>query len=292
VVASGVRSGYHLVRLFEIDLEVYRMSIEESQFQTEPPPPPRSDVVVIQRPWIVTAVVGVVALVVGGAIGFILALTAYNQGVGDAVTEINASLAEAVGAAQVAQAQQPAQPQAAPATPLPSQLDNVSVDDDPALGPADAPVVIVEFSDYHCPYCKRFEDETLPQIMETYGDQIRFVYRDFPVVGGEVHAVAAECADEQGDYWPYHDALFEDPGSFNSIDDFVALAGELDLDTDAFSQCMESEDIQAEIVSDYQDGRSYGVTGTPTFFINGRRLIGAQPFAEFASIIDEELEGK
>jgi protein-disulfide isomerase len=264
------------------------MSIEESELQTEPAPDPRSDVVVIQRPWIVTTIVGVVALIVGGVIGFTLALTAYNRGVGDAVDEINASLAEAVGAAQVAQAQQP---QAAPATPLPAQLDNVSVDDDPALGPANAPVVIVEFSDYHCPYCQRFESETLPQIMDTYGDEVRFVYRDFPVVGGEVHAVAAECADEQDNFWPYHDALFDQPDRFSSMDDFVTLAGELGLDTDAFSQCMESEDIQAEIVKDYQDGRSYGVTGTPTFFINGRRLIGAQPFAEFATVIDEELEG-
>jgi protein-disulfide isomerase len=266
------------------------MSIEETELHTTESAPSRDDVIVIERPWIVTAIVGIVALFVGGAVGFTLALTAYNQGVGDAMDEIDASLAEALSAAQVAQAPGAAQPQAA-ATPLPDKLDNVSTDDDPARGPADAPVVIVEFSDYHCPYCQRFESETLPQIMEKYGDQIRFVYRDFPVVGGEVHAVAAECADEQGDFWPYHDALFADPSSFTSVDDFVSLAGDLNLDTDAFSQCMESDEIQAEIVKDYQDGRSYGVSGTPTFFINGRRLIGAQPFVEFATIIDEELEG-
>lgn len=263
------------------------MTTEETQLHNEPVGPQR-DVVVIQRPWIVTAIVGVAALVVGGAIGYLLALTAYRQGVGDAMAEVEQALAE-IQSAQVAQAPVAAAPTA---TPLPDRLDNVSADDDPARGPEDAPVVIVEFSDFHCPYCQRFETETVPQILEEYGDQVRLVYRDFPVVGGEVHALAAECADQQDAFWPYHDALFADTRGFSSLDDFLALAEELDLDTDAFSQCIESEETQAEIVNDYQDGRSYGVTGTPTFFINGKRLIGAQPFAQFAAIIDEELENQ
>lgn len=110
-------------------------------------------------------------------------------------------------------------------------------------------------------------------------------------MGGEAAAVASECADEQGEYWAYHDALFEDPQAYNSTEDFVTLAGELGLDTDNFATCMESDAIREEIVNDYNEGRAYGVNGTPTFFINGVRLVGAQPLPAFQAIIEQELEG-
>lgn len=116
------------------------------------------------------------------------------------------------------------------------------------------------------------------------------MYRDFPVVGGEAAAFASECADEQGEYWAYHDALFEAPDAFTSMDAFVTAAGDLGLDTEAFRACLESDETREEIINDYNDGRAYGVTGTPTFFINGVRLVGAQPLAAFQSVIDEELE--
>lgn len=110
------------------------------------------------------------------------------------------------------------------------------------------------------------------------------------MVGGEVAAVAAECADEQGEYWPYHDALFEDPQARSTPEDYTALAGDLGLDPEAFSACLDSDEVRDEIINDYNDGRAYGVNGTPTFFINGVRLIGAQPLAAFQSVIDAELE--
>lgn len=127
-------------------------------------------------------------------------------------------------------------------------------------------------------------------MLEQYEGQIRFVYRDFPVVGGEAAAFASECADEQGEYWTYHDALFDDPNAFTSMDVFVSTAEELGLDAEAFEACLESDEIREEIINDYNDGRAYGVTGTPTFFVNGVRLVGAQPLSAFQSVIDEELE--
>ncbi len=126
-------------------------------------------------------------------------------------------------------------------------------------------------------------------LLEEYGDRIQIVYRDFPVVGGEQAAVAAECADEQGKFWPYHDALYENFRGQNSADDFVTLAESLGMDGEDFRNCLSSPEIQAEIVKDYNDGRSYGVTGTPTFFINGVRVVGAQPEAVFRAVIEEEL---
>jgi protein-disulfide isomerase len=109
------------------------------------------------------------------------------------------------------------------------------------------------------------------------------------VVGGDQAAEAAECADEQGAFWEYHDALYVDARLFNVVDDYVGLAERLDLDDERFRTCLETGAYRDEIANDYNDGRAYGVTGTPTFFINGVRLVGAQPLAAFQAIIDEEL---
>lgn len=245
------------------------------------PEAPDSEHIVIPRWLLITVGVGFTAFLLGLGAGFGLALVAYNRGAEDATAALEAALRSA-GQAQAAA--QPTQP--------PSRLDNVSVDDDPALGPNSAPVVIVEFSDFRCPYCKRFHDETLPVLLEQYSDRIRLVYRDFPVVGGETDAEAAECADEQGKFWPYHDALFENFRAQSSVDDYVALAENLGLDTDAFRECLESGVMRQEIIGDASDAQSYGVTGTPTFFINGVRVIGAQPLSVFQAVIDQELEGR
>lgn len=257
------------------------------------------DTIVIRRAWLVTAAVGLVMLALGVGVGYVLALTAYTRGEANTVAEVEDAVDSAVDAAVAdslgtAMAQQPAAIAAAEqqptATPLPARLDNVSVDDDPAMGPADAPITIVEFSDFRCPYCGRFQLETLPALLEAYPDQIRFVYRDFPVVGGELAAVAAECADNQGEFWPYHDALFADQQAYSSIEDYAALAEDLGLDSDEFSTCLDAEETLEEIVNDYNDGREYGISGTPTFFVNGVRVVGAQPLDAFQMVIDQELD--
>ncbi|MBN1965427.1 MAG: DsbA family protein [Anaerolineae bacterium] len=165
----------------------------------------------------------------------------------------------------------------------------VSVDDDPAIGPEDAPIVVVEFSDYRCPYCARFHEQTLYPLLEQYEGQIRLVYRDFPVVGGEQAALASECADDQGMFWEYHDLLFENQQSLSSESALVELASQLDLDIDEFTTCLTDSVHEPEIEGDFADAVSYGLRGTPSFFINGRLLVGAQPLSAFTAVIDDLL---
>lgn len=169
----------------------------------------------------------------------------------------------------------------------------VSVDDDPAWGPANAPVTIVEFSDYQCPYCKLFYDETLPQIRQTYEGQIRFVYRDFPLARIHPHsqkaAEASECADDQGRFWNYHDLLWANQTALD-VDSLKAYAAQLGLDAATFDDCLDSGKNAQEVQNDYSDGVSYGVTGTPTFFINDVELKGANPFSVFQQAIEPLLE--
>jgi protein-disulfide isomerase len=174
------------------------------------------------------------------------------------------------------------------AEPTPAIYD-VSVDDDPAIGPEDAPIVMVEFSDFRCPYCARFQTQTLDPLFAQYEGQIRFVYRDFPVVGGDRAAMASECAQDQGVFWEYHDLLFENQSSLGTDEALIELAGRLDIDMDTFSACLSSNQYEEEIQNDFNDGVSYGVRGTPAFFINGRPIVGAQPLASFQQLIDEEL---
>lgn len=234
------------------------------------------DVIVIKKSTLLTVGISTITFVLGIFLGIILNST-LGWGIG------NAKAADSV----------PGQPQAAAAQPtaLPDRLDNVSTDDDPYLGPEDAPVTIVEFSDFYCGYCKRFHDETLDALFETYGDQIRYVYRDFPVVGGVQPALAAECADDQDAFWAYHDELFSEPRSYTSAGSFIDLAVKLELDEEEFTKCIGDSAHEDEVNKDLADGQAYGVSGTPTFFINGVRLVGAQPISAFKAIIDKELKG-
>lgn len=169
-----------------------------------------------------------------------------------------------------------------------------TVDDDPMLGNAGAPVTIIEFSDFECPFCKEFVEETLPQLKSEYIDtgKVKLVFRDFPLT--EIHpqaeaaALAAECAADQGKYWDYHDYLFAHQGEL-SDENYILWAEELGLDEEAFALCYDNEIHAAEIAADREDGEAAGVTGTPAFFINGKFVSGAQPFATFATEIDSLL---
>ncbi len=169
----------------------------------------------------------------------------------------------------------------------------VSADDDPSKGPEDAPVTIIEFADFQCGYCSRSR-QTTSKILETYGDQVRFVYRDFPIQKhprAQFMAMAANCAGDQGKYWEYYDLLFDNQRK-TSDDDLKAHAATLQLDAAAFAECYDSKKHEEEVNKDLEDGAAVGVSGTPAFFINGRMVTGAQPFEAFAQVIDDELERK
>ena len=167
----------------------------------------------------------------------------------------------------------------------------VSVDGAPSKGPAKAPVTIVEFSDFHCPFCRRVLP-TLAQLDTQYGEKIKLVFRDFPIdnlhpEASKAHE-AARCANEQGKFWAYHDKLFASPPK-SSPEIFKGFAKDLGLNVTAFESCFASGKYQAAVKKDIEEGNRVGVTGTPAFFINGRIISGAQPLEAFARVIDDEL---
>lgn len=160
----------------------------------------------------------------------------------------------------------------------------------PEIGPKDAPVTIVEFSDFQCPYCEKAEP-ILKEVREKYGDKVKLVYMDFPL-GFHPHAMdaamAGRCAGEQGKFWPMHDEMFKDQSKL-SPDDLKNDAKKAGLDTAKFDDCFKSGKYKPAIQADQAAGQKLGVDGTPAFFVNGRPLTGAQPFQSFAGVIDQEL---
>jgi protein-disulfide isomerase len=200
--------------------------------------------------------------------------------------------------------------QAAP-TAIPAPLKyNITTAGFPSIGPANAPIVIVEFSDYQCPYCTQWHDTTYKPLLAAYPDKIRLVYRNFPLPFHQnafMSAEAAMCAGDQNAYWQYHDALFANNDQLNNqagtvVNNsfYVNLASSLGLDTTAFGTCLTTEKYKQAVQSDLNyanslppdsDG-SAAVSGTPTFFVNGYRIVGAEPLAEFQQIIDAQLKAQ
>jgi len=156
-------------------------------------------------------------------------------------------------------------------------------------GPANAPITLIAFSDYECPYCKRAET-TVEEVLKAYPDKIRYYHRDFPLdfhANARPAAMAARCANEQGKFWPYRTALFTSADL--SPDRFKAIADETGLDRAKFDECLASDKFAGAIDKDMADGQTVGVNGTPAFFVNGRVLSGAQPLEAFKQAIDAEL---
>jgi len=170
----------------------------------------------------------------------------------------------------------------------------VSADRGFVRGIKEARVVMVEFSDFQCPFCKN-ATATVKQLMDKYPGKVKWIFRDFPIANLHPAAPkaheAARCAAEQGKFWEYHDLLFE-RSPRQALEDLKQYATDLKLDAAAFGQCLDSGKHGAEVNRDIEDGTRLGVTGTPTFFINGRQLVGAQPLAAFQKIIDSELARK
>src|SRR5262245_6414067 len=157
-------------------------------------------------------------------------------------------------------------------------------------GGAKAPVTIVMFSDYECPFCGRGE-KVIDQVMTTYGDKVRLVFRDYPLPmhpNARPAAEAPACANAQGKYWPYHEKLFANQTALGA-DKLKEYAQQVGLDTAKFDQCLKDKPFAKQIDKDVSDGAAVGVNGTPAFFINGRLLSGAQPFERFKEEIDADL---
>ncbi len=163
--------------------------------------------------------------------------------------------------------------------------------DDPSLGPANAPVTIIEYGDFGCPTCRAWHNAgVLKQIRAQYGDQVRFVWRDFPIITAQSPkaAEAAQCAYDQGKFWEYHDLLFARAPAL-SVKDLKAYAAQLELDTAQFNRCLDSGEHEPTVQRDWQDARSRGFPGTPSFLINGQPLIGPPSAALLKQKIDAIL---
>ena len=182
----------------------------------------------------------------------------------------------------------------------------ISADNDPIIGNPDAPITIIEFSDFQCPFCARFHIQTLPTIMEEYIEKgsVKLVFRDFPIQSIHPNAVpasvAAECANEQGKFKQMHDILFEKQNEWSNLETVYAIelfnqySEQINLEQEQFSSCLSTAKYVKEIQNDLDDGRTYGVTGTPGFFIGNQQigfveLKGAQPFESFKNVIDKQL---
>ncbi|MGE5073669.1 MAG: DsbA family protein [Anaerolineae bacterium] len=170
----------------------------------------------------------------------------------------------------------------------------IPTDGFPSLGPADAPITLVEFADFQCPYCRQWEQQTYKPLLDAYPGKIRIVYRDFPLTSIHPNAMpaaeAAQCANEQGKFWEFHDKLF---GS-ETLDEatYQQYAQDLGLDMTKFNDCLTNHKYAQAIQADSDFAVNLGVNSTPTFFINGLAIIGAQPLSSFTNVIDKELAGE
>jgi len=275
--------------------------IQSEEEKVEPTPSIEKDIT-IKKSTYNKMIKGLVAAIAIGTFfgGYSLGIMQDSGLSGDELEEAIIGAAQKAGTLTPTPAQQPTQP------PGPQLIQGL-LDDDPVKGDPNAPVTIVEFSDFQCPFCQRFHQTTLPLILENYVDtgKVKFVYRDYPIVslhpnGAIPTALAAECADEQGMFWQYHDKIFQTQKNWERlaaediINELKTFAVELGLDTNQFNDCLNSEKYRDEVNNDLQDGASYGITGTPGFFIGNEergyiKVSGAQPYSVFQKVLDQML---
>ena len=215
------------------------------------------------------------------------------------IKELPALKIQAVAAPTAAGSQPAAQ---APAGPV----SVTSRSDEAVLGSKDAKVTVVEFADFQCPYCQKFFIDTFSQIKSQYIDtgKIKYVYRHFPLtaihVNAQISAVAAECANRQGKFWEYHNLLYKNgqaDGTGLALSDLKKYAdsfglnkGTLGFGKDKFNQCLDSSATLKIVQDDTAEGTKDGVSGTPTFFVNGQKIVGAVSFSKFQETIDNALK--
>ena len=221
-----------------------------------------------------------VLVVLAFAVGILVGYVAWGRG-----TTVTAAAPVQQPSGQVVEAPQPTQ--------APVRYD-IPTEGYPSLGPEDAKIVIVEFSDFQCPFCRRFHDDTYQALLDAYPGQIRFVYRNLPLTS--IHpnampaAVASLCANDQNKYWEFHEKLF----SSETLDEatYIQYATDLGLDVETFTACLTSGSHDEFIQQDMNFSLDLGVQSTPTFFVNGLAIVGAQPLSNFQQLIDRELAGE
>ena len=184
------------------------------------------------------------------------------------------------------------------ATPAPGQKVDVGVGHFPVLGDSNAKITIVEFADFRCPFCEQYFTQTASQLYNDYikTGKVKFYFRNFAFLGpaSTVAADAAECANDQGKFWDFHDYLYknqpaETDTSMYNTDTLTQAAVSLGMDGNKFRSCLDGKTDDSKQAKDMSDGQAAGVSGTPTFFVNGMSLVGAQPYSAFKTLIDQEL---
>jgi protein-disulfide isomerase len=226
------------------------------------------------------------ALILGASIlvGAYLLTKSIDRGSAE-LASLNESLKTAAAAAPAAAARP-----SGPKRPDPKKVHDIEVGDAPIRGSKSAKITVVEWADFQCPFCVRV-NPTLEQIKKEYGDKVRFAFKHLPL---SMHAKAraahqaAEAAHRQGKFWEMHDLIFESPRDL-SPEVYLRYANEIGLDIDRYNSDLSSSSVRKVIDDDLAMAGKLGVTGTPSFFINGRFLSGAQPYGSFARVIDEEL---
>ncbi len=230
-----------------------------------------------------------VVLIAAALIGYILGRSSGNDDAAPAPVDTAAN-APAQGPKPPSQVQQPG-------TPDYRSLERLQDGDPLAMGAVNAPVVMVGFSDYQCPFCGKWSGETLPQL-QPYVDagQLRIEWYDIAIFGDDSHrgALAAYAAGQQGKFWEFHEALFPDgqllsPSELNE-DNLIAMAGDLGLDVDQFEADFASPEVEEAVAANMQTGVDFGVFSTPSFIINGEPIVGAQPTPVFTQAIDAALD--
>ncbi|MGH7203910.1 MAG: DsbA family protein [Candidatus Levyibacteriota bacterium] len=176
---------------------------------------------------------------------------------------------------------------------------NVDVGNYPPKGDPNAKVTLIAFEDFRCPFCEKFFSGVLPQLQKDYIDtgKVKLYYRNYQFLGtaSTLAGNAGECANEQNQFWAFHDYMYQNQPdeadtSMYTVDNLTQIAGNLGMDSSQFQQCLSSNKYASDANKDMADGQKVGVTATPTFFINGNPLIGAQPYSAFKTIIDQELK--
>jgi protein-disulfide isomerase len=226
----------------------------------------------------------VLALALGFSGGFGVASLFFDSDIPDEATR---------GSGQVIGQQEgrsPANP--APGIPQQGSVVHIPIEGRPSQGPEDAAVTVVEFTDYQCPFCQRHASDTSPQLLSQNAGKMKYVVLNFPITSIHPYAhkaaEAAECAHDQGQFWEYHDLLFENQSALD-VDSLKRYAVDLGMDSGAFNSCLDSG-AKAELVqNDIRLGQGAGIRGTPSFIINGQLLVGAKPISEFQARIDAAL---